>query len=85
MGVKLGFSSIPPLREEENLEFAALPPLQSAVKSIFQFSSALRGGRLEIADMMWIHMGDVFQSDFLSFFPFFYLLVGHGLGLCSTK
>ena len=30
------------------LETAALPPLPSAVKSIFQFSSAPRGGKLEI-------------------------------------
>ena len=67
------------------LEFATLPPLPSAEKSIFRFSSALSGGKLEIADMLRIHMADVFRSDFFSFFPFFCFLVGHGSGLCSTK
>ena len=64
---------------------AALPPLPSAVKSIFQFSSAPRGGKLEIAFMLRAHVAEIFQSGFLSFFPFFCLLVGLGSGLSSTK
>ena len=67
------------------LETAALPPLPSAVKSIFQFSSAPRGGKLEIAFMLRAHVAEIFQSGFLSFFPFFCLLVGLGSGLSSTK
>ena len=67
------------------LAVAALPPLSSAVKSIFQFSSALRGGKMEIADMLRVRMAVIFQCDFLSFFPFFCLLVGRGSGLSSTK
>ena len=66
-------------------EFAALPPFSSAVMSILEFSSAPRGGKLEIADMQRVHMADIFQSDFLTFFPFFCLPVGHGSGLSSTK
>ena len=64
---------------------AALPLLSSAVKSIFQFSSPLSGGKLEIAYMLPVHMAEIFQSDFLSFLPFFCSLVGHGPGLSSTK
>ena len=64
---------------------AALPLLSSAVKSIFQFSSALSGGKLEIADMLRGHLAAMFQSDFLSLFPSFCLLVGHGSGLSSTN
>ena len=82
IGGKLDF---PVFLRSERREFAALPPLPSAEKSIFRFSSALSGGKLEIADMLQIHMADVFRSDFFSFFPFFCFLVGHGSGLCSTK
>ena len=64
---------------------AALPPLASAVKSIFWFSSALRGGKLEIAFLQRVHAAEIFQSDFLSFFPLFFLFVGHRSGLSSTK
>ena len=76
------FSSAP---RGGNLAIAALPPLPSAVKSIFQFSSAPRGGKLEIAFMLRAHVAEIFQSGFLSFFPFFCLLVGLGSGLSSTK
>ena len=58
------------------LAIAALPLLSSAVKSIFQFSSALRGGKLEIAFMLRAHMAEAFQSDFLSSFYSLLLLVG---------
>ena len=57
----------------------------SAVNWIFQFSSAPRGGKLEIAFMLRAHVAEIFQSGFLSFFPFFCLLVGLGSGLSSTK
>ena len=67
------------------LAIAALPPLPSAVKSIFQFSSALRGGKLEIAFTLRVHVAEIFQSDFLSFFRFFCLLVAPGSGLSSRK
>ena len=54
------------------LEIAALPPLSSAVKSIFQLSSAPRGGKPEIAGMLPVHMAEIFQSDFFNhFFPSF--------------
>ena len=59
------------------LAIAALPPLASAVKSIFRFSSAPRGGKLEIALLLRVHEAEIFQFDFLSFFPLFCLLVGH--------
>ena len=71
--------------EERKLEFAALPPFSSAVMSNFKFSSAPSGGKLEIADMQRVRMAVIFQSDFLTFFPFFCLPVGHGSGLSSTK
>ncbi|XXG81944.1 hypothetical protein AAC387_Pa09g2477 [Persea americana] len=67
------------------LAFTDLPLLSSAVKSIFQFSSALRGGKLKIGVTLRAHMAVVFRSDFLSSFPFFCLLVGHGSGLSSAK
>ena len=80
MGVKLAFSSTPPLQEEENWEFAALPPLLSAVKSIFQFSSALRGGKLETALMLRVHVSEIFQSDFLILFSLLLLVGGSWVG-----
>ncbi|KAJ8624855.1 hypothetical protein MRB53_033397 [Persea americana] len=64
---------------------SSFPPLPSAVKSIFQFSSALRGGKLEIAFTLLVHVAESFQSDSLSFFPFLCSSVGHGSGLSSTK
>ena len=67
------------------LEIAASPLLSSAVKSIFQFSSAARGGIQEIAELRRVHKAEIFRSDFLSFFPFFCLLVGHGSWLSSAK
>ena len=67
------------------LETAALPPLPSAVKSIFQLSSAPSGGKLEIAFTLLLHVAESFQSDSLSFFPFLCSSVGHGSGLSSTK
>ena len=67
------------------LEVAPLPLLQSAVKPIFQFSFALRGGKQEISETLRVHMAGIFHTDFLSVFPFFFLLVGHGSGLSSTK
>ncbi|XXG45145.1 hypothetical protein AAC387_Pa02g0308 [Persea americana] len=73
------------LSEKRETEIAVLPPLSSAVKQIFQFSSAQRGGKLEIADMLWVHVAEIFQSDFFIISPVFSLLVGHGSGLSSTK
>ena len=97
-GGKLAVAALPPLSSAVKtifqfsssptggkLAISALPPLSSAVKSIFQFSSALRGGKMEIADMLRVRMAVIFQCDFLSFFPFFCLLVGRGSGLSSTK
>ena len=97
-GGKLEIAALPPLPSAVNLTFqfssaqrggklaiAALPPLPSAVKSIFQFSSAPRGGKLETALMLRVNVSEIFQSDFLSFFPFFCLLAVHGSGLSSTK
>ena len=97
-GGKLAISALPPLSSAVKsifqfsscprggkLAISVLPPLSSAVKSIFQFSSALRGGKMEIADMLRVRMAVIFQCDFLSFFPFFCLLVGRGSGLSSTK
>ncbi|XXG75404.1 hypothetical protein AAC387_Pa07g3916 [Persea americana] len=46
---------------------------------------ALRGGKLEIADTLGAHMAVIFQSYFLSFFPFFCLLEGQWSRLSSTK
>ena len=59
---------------------AALPPLPSAVKSVFQFSSALRGGKLEIAFTLRVLVAEIFQSEFPSSFRFFCLLVAPGVG-----
>ncbi|XXG69992.1 hypothetical protein AAC387_Pa06g2792 [Persea americana] len=67
------------------LEIAASPLLSSAVQSIFQFSSAPSGAKQEIAELRRVHMAEIFRSDFLSFFPFFCLLVGHGSWLSSAK
>ena len=76
------FSSAP---RGGKLETAASPLLSSAVQSIFQFSSAARGGKQEIAELRRVHMAEIFRSDFLSFFPFFCLLVGHGSWFSSAK
>ena len=84
IGGKLIFQFSSALRGGK-LAIPALPPLPSAVKSIFQFSSALRGGKLEIAFLQRVHAAEIFQSDFLSFFPLFFLFVGHRSGLSSTK
>ena len=43
---------------------------------IFQLSSTMRGGKLEIAFMLRAHMAEAFQSDFLSSFYSLLLLVG---------
>ena len=67
------------------LAIAALPLLSSAVKWIFQFSSAVRGGKLEITDTLRVHLAEIYQSDFLSCFPFLCFLVGHWSRLSSTK
>ena len=97
-GGKLAAEALPPLSSAVNSIFqlssavrggklatAALPPLPSAVKSVFQFSSALRGGKLEITFTLRVHVAEIYQSDFLSFFRFFCLLVPPGSGLSSTK
>ena len=89
-GGKLEIAALPPLSSAVKwtsqfssalrggkLAIAALPPLASAVKSIFRFSSAPRGGKLEIALLLRVHEAEIFQFDFLSFFPLFCLLVGH--------
>jgi len=54
---------------------ADLPLLSSAVNLSFQFSSAVRGGKLEIAYVLRVRMAEIFQSDFFSFFSLL-LLVG---------
>ena len=48
-----------------NLEIAALPLYSSAVNLHFQVSSALRGGKLEISDMLRVHMSEISRSDFI--------------------
>ena len=83
-GGKLAIAALPPLSSAVNwifqfcsalregkLAIAALSLLPSAVKSIFQFSYALRGGKQAIAFMLHVHVAEIFQSDFLSFFPIF--------------
>ena len=67
------------------LAVAGLPLLSSAVKWIFQLSSAVRGGKLEIAVTLRVHLAEIYQSDFLSCFPFLCFLVGHWSRLSSTK
>ena len=62
------------------LEIAALPPLSSAVKSIFQFSSAPRGGKLATALMLRVHVSEIFQSDFLILFSLLLLVGGSWVG-----
>ena len=97
-GGKLEIAALPPLQSAVKLIFqvssalkggklavAGLPLLSSAVKWIFQFSSAVRGGKLEIADTLRVHLAEIYQSDFLSCFPFLCFLVGHGSRLSSTK
>ena len=69
-------------RKTGNCSFTAGP---IGGKVIFQVSSALRGGKLEIAFTLRVHVAEIFQSDFLSFFRFFCLLVAPGSGLSSTK
>ncbi|XXG73908.1 hypothetical protein AAC387_Pa07g2754 [Persea americana] len=71
--------------ERRKLATAALPPLPSVVKSIFQLSSALIGGKLEIEFLQRVHAAKIFKSDSSSFFPLLFLFVGHGSGLSSTK
>ena len=97
-GGKLAIEALPPLPLSVNwifqfssalrggkLAIAALPRIPTVVKSIFQFSSTQRGGKREIAFTARVHVAKIFQSDFLSFFPFFRLLVGHGSEICTTK
>ena len=91
-GGRLAIAALPPLSSAVNwifqfssphgggkLAIAALPPIPSAVKSFFQ------GKKLEITFTRQVHVVKIFQSDFLSFFPFFRLLVGDASGLSSTK
>jgi len=69
-------------RKTRNSSFTASP---IGGKVDFQFSSALTGGKLEIAFTRLVHVAECFRSDSLSFFPFFCSSVGHGSGLSSTK
>ena len=97
-GGKLEIAALPPLQSAVKLIFqvssalkggklavAGLPLLSSPVKWIFQFSSAVRGGKLEIAVTLRVHLAEIYQSDFLSVFPFLCFLVGHGSRRSSTK
>jgi len=50
--------------ERRKLEIAALPLPSSAVKLIFRLSSTLRGGKLEIEDILQVRKAEIFQSEF---------------------
>ena len=73
---------IPERRKAGSCTFTAVP---IGGKTNFPVFLRSEGGKLEISDTLRVHMAGIFQTAFLSVFPIFCLLVGHGSGLSSTE